>query len=136
MQSILMCLTIAAKRGQKASTVEIGGAYLNADMTGEEVLMELEPMLTKMLMNIAPEIVPFVDDRGRLLVRLDKALYGCVQSAKLTEFLRSIGFKHNSVDPCVMNETINGKQVTLVLFIDDILILSKHYADTAAARQV
>eukprot|EP00392_Amoebophrya_sp_AT5.2_P019736 g20709.t1 len=135
MQSILMCLTIAAKRGQKASTVDIGGAYLNADMTGEEVLMELEPILTKMLTKIAPEVVPFVDDRGRLLVRLDKALYGCIQSAKLwydnlTEFLRSIGFKHNGVDPCVMNKMIDGKQMTLVLFVDDILILSERDADT------
>ena len=78
MQSILMCLTIAAKRGQKASTADIGGAYLNAEMTGEEVLMEPNPILTAMLMKIASEVVPFVDDRGRLLVRLDKALYGCI----------------------------------------------------------
>jgi hypothetical protein len=44
-----MRLTITAKSGQKASTVNIGGAYLNADMTGEDLLMELEPILTKVL---------------------------------------------------------------------------------------
>jgi hypothetical protein len=76
-----------------------------------------------------------VNDRGRFLVRLDTALYGCIQSAKLsydnlTEFLRSIGFKHNGVDPCVMNKIINGKHMTLVLFVDDILILSERDADT------
>jgi hypothetical protein len=52
MQSILMCLTITVKRGQKASTVNIGSAYLNADMTGSDVLMELEPILTKVLMKL------------------------------------------------------------------------------------
>ena len=59
--------------------------------------MELEPILTAMLIKKAPEVVPFVDSRRKLLVRLDKALYGCIQSAKLwcdqlTTFLRIIGF--------------------------------------------
>ena len=45
MQSIMMCLAIAAKEKRHIATVAIGGAYLNAEMTGEEVIMELEPYL-------------------------------------------------------------------------------------------
>lgn len=40
-------------------------------------------------------------------------------------FLNSIEFKRDGFDSCVMGKTINGKQLTLVLHVDDILILSK-----------
>ncbi len=44
-------------------------------MTGEMVLIELEPMLARVLAKIAPEVIPFIDKQtGKLLVRLDKAL--------------------------------------------------------------
>eukprot|EP00392_Amoebophrya_sp_AT5.2_P019502 g20358.t1 len=130
MQSILMMLTVAAKEKRKIAAIDIGGAYLNAEMTGEEVVMELEPFLTKLLSQVAPEVVPFVDEStGKLYFRLDKALYGCVQSAKLwfdtlTSYLRDLGFTHNEFDPCVMNKMIKGKQCTLVIFVDDILALA------------
>jgi len=47
LQSLMMVLAVAANKGQKAAVVDIGGAYLNADMTGEEVFMDLDPALTK-----------------------------------------------------------------------------------------
>ena len=38
--------------------------------------------------------------------------------------LKNIGFVPNAVDPCIMNKTIDGKQCTLSIFVDDILVLS------------
>jgi hypothetical protein len=119
LQSVMMCLVTAASEGRKAVAIDIGGAYLNAERTGEEVIMELEPGLADILKKVAPEVAPYVGDNGKLLVRLDKALYGCLDSAKLwyeklTSTLRELGYKHNDVDPCVMNKMVNGKQVTLV----------------------
>ena len=127
--SVKMCLVQAAKEGRKAAKVDIGGAYLNAKMTGEEVHMELAQDLTNIVTKILPETRKFATD-GKLVVRLDKALYGCVQSARLwyeelTKVLRDAGFKHNAVDTCVMNKMIDGVQCTLVIYVDDILILSK-----------
>ena len=126
MQSIMMGLTIAAREKREIAVAEIKGAYLNADMT-EEVHMELEPMLTKMIINISPEAKEFVDDKGRLTVRLEKALYGCVQSVRLwyntfSGFLETIGFKKNETDKCVMNRMVNGKQLTVMIYVDDLLI--------------
>ena len=134
MQSIMMCLAIAAKEGRHIGTMDIGGAYLNAEMSGEEVIMELEPMLTTILKKVAPEVSPYVDETGKLLVRLDKALYGCIQSAKLwyntlTGYLKSLGFEHNAVDPCVMNKVAGGRKCTVVIFVDDILVMSSHKGD-------
>jgi hypothetical protein len=128
MQSLLMVLLIAAKEGRKAMKIDIGGAYLNAEMTGEEVIMEMDKMLTSIVKRYLPEIEPYVEE-GKLLVRLDKALYGCVQSAKLwyeklTGVLKNMGFVPNPVDPCIMNKMADGKQCTISIFVDDILALS------------
>lgn len=84
--------------------------------------------MTNIVKRYLPEIEPYVEN-GKLLVRLDKALYGCVQSAKLwyeklTGVLKNIGFIPNPVDPCIMNKMIDGKQCTLSIFVDDILALS------------
>ena len=46
LSSLFMVLAIAANKKQKAAVIDIGGAYLNAEMTGEEVLMELDPLLS------------------------------------------------------------------------------------------
>jgi len=126
MQSIMMGLTIAAKEKRNIAVADIKGAYLNADMT-EEVHMELEPMLTRMIVNISPEAKEYVDNRGRLTVRLDKALYGCVQSARLwyntlTGYLEKIGFKKNESDKCVLNKIVDGEQLTVMVYVDDLLI--------------
>jgi hypothetical protein len=128
-QSLMMCLVLAAMEHRKAAKIDIGGAYLNAEMVGEEVIMELDETLSMIVSTIVPDAQQYME-RGRLWVKLDKALYGCVQSAKLwyeklTGVLRDMGFTHNAVDKCVMNQTINGKQCTLVIYVDDILVLSQ-----------
>jgi len=130
LQSVLMCLTLAAAEGRKVCAIDIGGAYLNADREsaeGEEVIMELEPMLVAILAKVAPEIKPYVDEKGRLLVKLNKAMYGTLDAAKiwydkLTGVLRTMGFVPNEVDPCVLNKIVRGKQCTILLYVDDLLV--------------
>ena len=141
LQSVLTCLTVAAAEGRHISAVDIGGAYLNADRDsakGEEVIMELEPMLVSILSKMAPEIKPYIDDRGRVLVKLSKAMYGTLDAAKiwyekLTSELKKMGFVPNAVDPCVYNKDIAGKQCTILLYVDDLLIMC---ANESAVSQV
>ena len=66
---------------------------------------------------------------GKLLVKLVKALYGCVQSSKLwydriKNFLQNIGFTCNPMDQFAFNRTsaLDGSQCTIVLHIDDGLV--------------
>lgn len=47
-----------------------------------------------------------------------------------------MGFPPNPVDPCVLNKTIDGKQCTLSVFVDDILALSMIFFDKKAVNQV
>ena len=130
--SVLMCLVIAASENRKVAVADIGGAYLNAERTskaGEEIIMELEPMLVSILKKIAPEVIPFVDESsGKLYVKLDKALYGTLDAAKLwyeklSGVLKSKGFVQNETDPCVFNKMFDGKQCTILLYVDDLLLL-------------
>ena len=138
MQSLWLMLIIMTNENRKMAAIDIKGAYVNADMTGEEVLMELDPTLTVIAAKAFPELVPYMDQRGKMIVRLDKALYGCIQSAKLwydrlTAVLRAMGFEHNQNDPCIMNKMVNGKQCTLCIYVDDILTLCE---DESAIHEV
>jgi hypothetical protein len=38
------------------------------------------------------------------------------------DFLKSLGFTPNGVDPCVLNLTRNGVQLTVVVYVDDLLV--------------
>ena len=67
-----------------------------------------------------------------MTVKLEKAPYGCVQSAKLwydelTSTLKKNGFIiANETDACVLNK-INayGNQCTIIVYVDDLLVLCK-----------
>jgi hypothetical protein len=59
-----------------------------------------------------------------LYLQLLKALYGCVRSALLwyelfATTLKKMGFVLNPYDPCVANKMIDGKQCTIVWYVDD-----------------
>ena len=67
---------------------------------------------------------------GKLQQKIDKALYGCVQSARLwydllVKVLQEDGYSVNPADPCVLNKLVNGKQSTLLIHVDDILCLCR-----------
>ena len=58
-------------------------------------------------------------------MRIVKALYGCIESALLwynlfLDKLTKLGFKVNEYDRCVANKMINGKQCTIVWYVDDV----------------
>ena len=128
--SVLAVAAIAAFEGRSVTVMDIGGAFLNADITrtGIKVHMRLNRVLTSMLVLIDPEHARFVEERGTSVVELDKALYGCVEAAALwyTDLcatMRADGFAPNSYDPCVYNKTgPSGAQITVVMHVDDLLI--------------
>jgi len=125
-QTVFIIAAIAAAESRHAVTLDIGGAYLNADMI-EEVLMLISKELADILVKSNPQFKPYQREDGTIIVRLDKALYGCVESGKLwnmkiTKQLISMGYKQNAYEECVFNRTENGVQCTIVLFVDDLKI--------------
>ena len=129
--SVFTLLCIAAHEGRKVTVIDISGAYLNADMnTGLTVHMRLDKNMTGMMVKLSPEYADYVDTRGSVVVRLDKALYGCVESAalwyeNLKESMRKLGYTPNTIDICVFNKlSETGVQCTVAVHVDDLMITS------------
>ena len=132
LSSVFSVAAIAACESRYVATCDIGGAFLNADMfkgSGRTVIVKLDPHITKMLTKLKPDYESFVGDDGHLFVELDKAMYGCIESAKLWyEHLRGVlvndmGFTQNECDQCAFNKTDStGIQVTVILHVDDMMV--------------
>ena len=113
--SAFSVISTGLSKGRKFLKFDIGAAYLNAEMPKEgEVYMTLDPDMTQILIDNDEEGLfrkALQDESwkyGRSTVKLEKALYGYIQRAKLwynhlNRLLQRIGFTPNPVDPCVFN---------------------------------
>lgn len=130
-ETVMLVIAIAAVEGRRVTTIDITGAYLECDMKesedDEDVLMIIDPFLASLLATLDPVVVQKKDERGNIYVRLKKALYGCVQSAKLwynklCRVLKADGYVRNDYDECLFNKTTSGVQCTVAFHVDDLLI--------------
>jgi hypothetical protein len=128
--SVFMLAAIAAAEHRCVATMDFPGAFLNGKMPlkgKHSVLMKLNKFLMGVLVKIAPEFAKFVRPDGTGVVRLKKALYGCVESARLwyehlKKDLELLGFKCNPYDVCVFNRLEKcGSQTTLGIHVDDVM---------------
>ena len=138
--SVLAAAAIAASEGRSAITIDIGGAFLNADIapTGVKVHMRLDRMMTQLLIEIDASYKQFVEADGSMVVQLDKALYGCVEAAALwysdlRSKLEKDGFVANPYDACVLNKLgPDGVQITVVVHVDNLLVTSASVTNLAS----
>jgi hypothetical protein len=102
--------------------------------------MRLDKSLARVACEIDSSYNQFIRADGSIVVKLLKALYGCIQSSKvwydtLTIKLGGIGYKRNPEDPCVFNRlTPKGKQVTIVIHVDDIMITT--YGEEELTKEI
>ncbi|NDB85962.1 MAG: transposon Pol polyprotein, partial [Alphaproteobacteria bacterium] len=124
--SFFTIAAIAASERRHIMTFDIGQAYLSADMPGE-VLMTLDPLVTEVLCKIDEQQFGQYRNQtdGTMIVKLSKALYGCVESAKLwyehlKKILINLGYTVSPADICVFNrESESGNQSTVSTHVDD-----------------
>lgn len=128
LESVFVMLAIAAIQRRKIATVDITGAYLECILPEEdEVIMIVDPLLARLIAELDSSVIPFRDSKGLLYVRLKRALYGCVQSArlwfeKLRDTLVSLGYAANPYDLCTFNKVVEGEQISVAFHVDDLLI--------------
>ena len=129
--SVFIITAIAASENRSVATIDFPGAFLNSDMPSEgdhTVYMRLNKYLTNVLISIDKSYIKYVNDKGTCIVKLKKALYGCVESArlwydKLSHDLYKLGYAVNPYDMCVFNRIErNKKQTTLIIHVDDMMI--------------
>ena len=106
--SVFTVSMIAAAQGRCVRVGDVGTAYLNAFMPSDDPNRRVHIMIDKEVAKIIceedPTFIKFLRPDGRLLVRLRKALYGCIESAKLwhdeiSGTLKTWGFVPNLRDP-------------------------------------
>ena len=142
--SLITIVAIAAYERRKVRSMDVDGAYLLALMKSD-VWVEIQAFIVEHLLNVATEgmrakITECLTEKGNLVVKLKRALYGCIESGKLwfetiKAFLESIGLTSNPRDLCVFNDgpatNLDGSlrdQLTVVVYVDDILATSTNEA--------
>jgi len=142
-RSVMTCPKLAAVKGWDLLKVDVGGAFLCAPINDdEEVFMTLDDTITFMAIEWMPELQEYMRLDGKLMVRVDKAMYGLIQSAKLwykelTRHLLELGFKKCPSDDCILVKYQEGKQpIVVVLYVNDILIMAEKREDRYWVKEI
>ena len=122
----MLSLLIDSFEERDVATADVVGAYLMASVD-EFIIVKLSGKSTEMMCKVNQKYKRFVSyERGKpvLYLKLNKALYGCIQSALLwyqtfKGCLEDLDFKLNPYDPCVANMDIEGSQCTICWYVDD-----------------
>ena len=130
LSSVLIAASIAAHRGEHIMTLDHKAAYLNAAMIGHAVHVRLSKEVSALLCKLAPDHLQYMRHDGTIVVKLQKALYGCIESAvlwykELSSTLRNLGFTKNPYDECSFVRETNGRIDSILVYVDDLMISSK-----------
>ena len=109
---------IAAVKNRFIMVGDVGSAYTPMEKPDKILHMYIDKNVADTI--IKQDISFYRRHNGGLVVRLDKAFYGCIESAKLwyneiAGTLRSNGFTANPRDICVFNKDVKGNQFTILV---------------------
>ena len=80
--ALFLSYIIDAMEKRDVATVDVPGAFMQADMEGPEVHMKVEGNMARILENIDPELyskyVVMENGKSVIYVKLNKALYGTI----------------------------------------------------------
>jgi Reverse transcriptase (RNA-dependent DNA polymerase) len=113
-----------------AGTCDILAAFMQAEID-KDVHIKFERELVDLLISVDESYSRCITyEKGKKVINaaLNKALYGTVQ-ASLLFWMRLLAFlvdKHRFVrkpyDYCIVNKVVNGKQCTIVWYVDDLKV--------------
>jgi hypothetical protein len=124
-------LAIAAHEGHSLTAIDIKGAYLNASLKTVEVHMKIPAYLARLFVPVYMQlknrdVSDFIEKDGSLIVKIKKALYGLVESARLwydhlCATLLSIGYKVSQFDRGLFHKDTDTGKSLICLHVDDVL---------------
>jgi Reverse transcriptase (RNA-dependent DNA polymerase) len=127
--SIFAVAQIAALERRFIMVGDVGTGYLNARMPLDDpdkiLHMRIEATVATIIVRQDQSFKEYIAHDGSLIVRLEKAIFGCIESARLwyTEIsstLHACGFVTNPRDPCVHNKMVGKDQFTIIVYVDDL----------------
>ena len=113
--SFRIVMALVAHYDLKLHQMDVKTTFLNGDLYENVFMAQLKGFIMK--------------GKENLGCRLKKSIYGLKQASrqwylKFDETVRSFGFEENVEDNCIYAKFKNGKFIFLVLYIDDILLVS------------
>ena len=79
-ESVFMTLQLSSRKKMWSSKAVFTEAYFNEKIAkGDTIMMRLTAEIMAMLVEEFPEVEEFIEEQGRLIVRILKALFGLVQ---------------------------------------------------------
>ena len=128
LQVVFLLINVASHYKCMLQTVDIRGAFLNAEFTPAD-----KPIYLKINKDVVPYWIlqdptakPYVSDKGELLLLLDRFLYGLKQSPlkfqlHLTQTLVTAGYKQSLNDECLFYKLKGTKFSYVSTHSDDLL---------------
>ena len=112
LSSVRATLSKAAVKDYNIRQIDIGNAYLCADLSGEHVFCS----------------PPEGRENPGYVMYLQKALYGLKNSAKawfdtFSAYLKSLGYSQSHYDDCLWEYKKGNKRLYIIVFVDDCLVI-------------
>ena len=140
--TVMTMINIAATEGMEISCHDIKGAFLvpEIDRREEAMYIRIDPAVASVMCEMKPVMKRFVDDKGRIYMRLQKYLYGLPQASfQFNKFLdgklRFMGFVPLPGDPCAYTRGKGDKRTNVCIHVDDLMVCAKKQAMEAFVRQ-
>jgi hypothetical protein len=132
MESIFTCINIAAKENRKGFTMDIPGAYLNADLKDKHVVRFPRDLAAEYVA-LYPKYVAYLQPDGTMLMLVQKAWYGLVESSALwykeiRGFLEGLDYVVHPSDMGIFQKKLGDDTITICLWVDDFLGYSTNKA--------
>ena len=128
LSSVLMILSIAAKKKLQLATFDIKGAFLHASMKeGEEVFVRISKEVAKLLVKHDISYEKFLHENGSFVVKLNKFLYGLRQSPRawydlISAVIMKLGYTKADNDSCLFFKHVGEVSSYILLHVDDMAV--------------
>jgi hypothetical protein len=130
-ESVLHTSLVDAQENWDVAIVDILNAFIQTVVEDgkDKVIMRIRGHMVDVLVKVAPKVyVPYVStnkqSRKQLLVECLNAIYGTMVASllyywKFTRSLKIQGYTMNPYDPCVWNNMIEKKQITICFHVNN-----------------
>ena len=126
--TVFLLFNIASYYRATLSSYDIKGAFLHAkfEASDEVTYIKINRQIAKLWVELDPEAAPYLDEKGELLLQLDKFIYGLKQSPykfqqHLIKVLIKLGYVQQLHDECLFIKIIIAGWSIISTHVDGIL---------------
>jgi Reverse transcriptase (RNA-dependent DNA polymerase) len=130
--TVLTMLNVIIDQGYDWMIVDVESAYLNSEYQ-DGIYMRLDPRVAEIMVELDETVNEFLEPDGSMYVKIQKALYGLQESAKLWyetlgDHLKSFGLIRSSYDHALYWIRIESQLLFILVYVDDMLIAGPRQA--------